>query len=145
MEDQIMGTHRIEKWPNAPAALAPELRKEFAEHAGDARVGEQLISETERVRVWSIRLKPGERLGFHTHVLDYFWTAVTGGRARSHFNDGRVVDVVYKPGDVKHLAFKEGELMIHDLENVGETDLLFTTVEFLDSPNAPLPLHSHER
>jgi hypothetical protein len=35
--------------------------------------------------------------------------------------------------------------MIHDLENVGETDLLFTTVEFLDSPNAPLPLHSHER
>ena len=25
------------------------------------------------------RLKPGERLSFHTHVLDYFWSSVTGG------------------------------------------------------------------
>lgn len=34
---------------------------------------------TDRVRVWTIGLKPGQRLGFHTHVLDYFWTSVTGG------------------------------------------------------------------
>jgi beta-alanine degradation protein BauB len=30
--------------------------------------------------------------------------------------------------------------MIHDLENMGETELVFTTVEFLDSENAPLAL-----
>jgi hypothetical protein len=28
--------------------------------------------------------------------------------------------------------------MIHDLENVGATELLFLTVEFLDSENPPL-------
>jgi hypothetical protein len=30
--------------------------------------------------------------------------------------------------------------MIHDLENIGEADIVFTTVEFLDSANDPLPL-----
>jgi hypothetical protein len=32
--------------------------------------------------------------------------------------------------------------MIHDLENVGTTELLFITVEFLDSENTPLALAS---
>jgi hypothetical protein len=30
--------------------------------------------------------------------------------------------------------------MIHDLENTGDAELIFTTVEYLDSPNDPLPL-----
>ena len=33
-----------------------------------------------------------------------------------------------------------GEYKIHDLENIGDTDLLFSTVEFKDSANAPLPI-----
>lgn len=140
-----MGTNRIETWPSPPGGMAPELQVEFAAHAGDGRVGNALLSETERVRVWAVRLKPGERLGFHTHVLDYFWTSVTGGRGRSHFDDGRVADVVYEAGDIKHLTFGPGEFMVHDLENIGDTDLLFTTVEFLDSPNAPLELRAHTR
>ena len=106
-----MGTYRIENWPSAPATIAPELQKEFAAHAGDGRVGNELLSETDRVRVWAIGLKPGQRLGFHTHVLDYFWTSVTGGHGRSHFSDGRVLDTTYKPGDIKQLTFKEGEFM----------------------------------
>jgi hypothetical protein len=140
-----MGTYRIENWLSAPATLAPVLDKEFAAHAGDGRVGNELLSETDRVRVWAIEFKPGQRLGFHTHVLDYFWTSVTGGHGRSHFSDGSVSDTAYKPGDIKQLTFKEGEFMVHDLENIGGTELLFTTVEFLDSPNAPLELRSHTR
>jgi len=140
-----MGTYRIENWPSAPGTMAPELQKEFAAHGSDGRVGNELLSETDRVRVWAIALKPGQRLGFHTHVLDYFWTSVTGGHGRSHFGDGSVADTDYKPGDIKQLTFKEGEFMVHDLENIGDTELLFTTVEFLDSPNAPLELRSHTR
>src|SRR5712664_113313 len=74
----VMGTHRIENWPSAAATMAPELQKEFAAHAGDGRVGNKLLSETDRVRVWAIGLKPGQRLGFHTHVLD------AGQTCRSH-------------------------------------------------------------
>jgi hypothetical protein len=30
--------------------------------------------------------------------------------------------------------------VIHDLSNAGTADIVFTTVEFLQSANAPLPL-----
>jgi hypothetical protein len=75
--------------------------------------------------------------------------STTSGRrhrrpTRSHFSDGRVSDTVYKPGDFKQITFKEGEFMVHHLENIGDTELLFTTVEFLESPNAPLgPCHAN--
>ncbi|TCT06680.1 hypothetical protein [Aquabacter spiritensis] len=135
-----MTKHVITSWPDAPAEWPAALRAEFAARAGNGEVGTRLVSQTDRVRVWTLTLKPGERIGFHTHVLDYFWTSVTGGEARSHYGDGRIVDVTYTPGETRHLSFEAGGFMTHDLENLGTTDLVFTTVEFLDSANAPLPL-----
>jgi quercetin dioxygenase-like cupin family protein len=135
-----MTKHVIEQWPDAPAGLPPELRREFADHAGNGQVGSRLVSEAERVRVWRLSLRPGERIGFHTHVLDYFWTAMTAGRGRSHYGDGETSEVAYSVGDTQHHRYAAGEFMVHDLENVGDTELVFTTVEFLDSANAPLPL-----
>ncbi len=130
----------ITQWPIAPADWSPQRREEFAARAGNGQVGNRLVSQSDRVRVWSLSLKPGERIAFHTHVLDYFWTAVTAGRGRSHFADGRVSEMGYQPGDTRHHTYAAGEFMIHDLENIGDTDMVFTTVEFLDSANAPLDL-----
>ena len=135
-----MTKHIIDQWPLAPTTLPLALQEEFVARAGNGQVGSRLVSETERVRVWHLSLKPGERIGFHTHVLDYFWTAVTAGQARSHYGDGRTVEVSYLSGDTQHHRYGLGEFMIHDLENIGETELVFTTVEFLDSANAPLEL-----
>lgn len=121
--------------PHWNEALLAELEK-----AGDnGRVGSRLVSESDRVRVWLLDLRPGERLPFHTHVLDYFWCATSRGRARSRYGDGRVVEVDYDSGDTRHFSFAAGESMTHDLENIGDTVLSFTTVEFLDSANPPLP------
>ena len=106
----------------------------------NGRVGNRLVSETEQVRVWLIALEPGERLPFHTHVNDYFWTATSPGQARSRYADGRVADMTYAEGDTRHFAFGPGESMTHDLENIGDTVLRFTTVEFLGGTNAPLSL-----
>lgn len=128
----------IADWPEAPAGFDPALRRDFAAGAGNGRVGSRLVSETKRVRVWRLTLAPGERIGFHTHVLDYFWTALTPGRARSHYGSGEVREVSYEAGDTQHHCYGPGEWMIHDLENTGETALDFVTVEFLDSANAPL-------
>ncbi|QEL26940.1 hypothetical protein FQV39_30260 (plasmid) [Bosea sp. F3-2] len=136
-----MGIAIVPKWPAAPQNLSEQLRSEFAANAGNGRVGSRLVSESERVRVWTLVLQPGERIGFHTHVLDYFWTAVTPGRARSHYWDGRVAEVSYASGDTQHHHYEAGEFMIHDLENIGDTELVFTTVEFLDSVNAPLKVN----
>lgn len=117
-----------------------ELRREFDQATGNGCVGSILVSESDRVRVWSLRLEPGERIGFHQHVLDYFWTAVTAGRAKSHMDDGTTVEAIYAAGDTKHHHYEAGEYKIHDLENTGDTTLVFTTVEFLDSANAPLAI-----
>jgi hypothetical protein len=120
--------------PHWTAALLDEL-----EHAGrNGQVGSRVVSETERLRVWLIEMQPGERLPFHTHVLDYFWTATTPGKARSRYADGKVVEADYAKGDTMHFQFAKGEAMTHDLENIGDDVLCFTTVEFLDSENRPL-------
>ncbi len=114
------------------------LREELAGARTNGRVGSRIVSESDRVRVWLIELQPGERLPFHTHVHDYFWTATSPGRARSRYSDGRVVEVSYAIGDTQHHAFAEGQSMTHDLENIGETALCFVTVEFFGSANPPL-------
>ena len=122
-----------EAWPDW-------LKAEFAAAPGNPRVGSRLLSVSDRVRVWHIDLAPGARLPVHCHVLDYFWTALTAGTARSRYHDGRVVQVSYLAGDTRHHRYGLGEFMIHDLENIGTSELVFTTVEFLDSANAPLPV-----
>lgn len=121
-----------------------DLLDEFESNVQNPRVGGTLLSADDRVRVWSIMLQPGDRLPFHRHVLDYFWTATSGGRSRQHLHDGTTRDVTYLAGETRHFSFAEGEFLLHDLENVGTTALAFITVEFLDSENHPLPLGMDE-
>ena len=51
-----------------------------------------------------------------------------------------MVEATYAAGDTRHFVYGRGEYKIHDLENVGNTDLWFTTVEFLDGANEPLEI-----
>jgi len=122
-----------EHWPAA-------LQRQYDEQAGSGCVGSVLVSETDRVRVWHLHIAPGQRCNFHTHVLDYFWSAHAPGRARGYYNDGRIVDVEHFKGETKHFTFGPGQSFTHSVENIGDTDLLFTTVEFLDGANTPLPI-----
>ena len=117
-----------------------ELKAEFESHSHDGHVGSRLLSENDRVRVWEIRLAPGQRWHAHRHVLDYFWTAVNAGRSRQHTADGTTREVSYQAGETRHFTFAAGEYLLHDIENVGDGDLVFTTVEHLDSANAPLKI-----
>ena len=125
-------------WPEA-------IAREFEHAHENGCVGTRLISETDRVRVWDIRLKPGERIGFHRHMLDYFWTAVNAGRGRSHMQDGSTFERTYFAGETQRETYGAGESKMHDLENVGDTELVFITVEFLDSANAALPVPGEVR
>jgi hypothetical protein len=122
------------------SAWSAEIAADFAANNENPSVGTRLLSVDHRVRVWEIRLRPGERIGFHKHVLDYFWTAVTSGKARSRQADGSVVVTTYTAGQTQHYAYGQDEQKIHDLENIGDTELIFTTVEFLHSANPALPL-----
>jgi hypothetical protein len=119
-----------------PAEIKAEFEREKAKPNGC--VGTQLLSETDKVRIWIIRLQPGERVGFHRHVLDYFWTSVNGGHGRQHLMDGTTVVHDYAPGETRHESYSKGQFKVHDLENLGDTEMIFNTIEFIDSANKPL-------
>ena len=70
-------------------ATWPQWRRdELAANTANAHVGTRLVSETARGRVWHLTLQPGERLPFHRHVLDYFWT-VTSAKQAANSSIGR--------------------------------------------------------
>ncbi len=121
-----------------PAEIAAEFERE--RNNPNPCVGSTLISESDKVRVWMIRLQPGERIGFHRHVLDYFWTSVNGGRGRQHVHDGTTVEYTYQPGETRHETYAAGQFKVHDLENLGDKEMIFMTIEFLNSANMPMPL-----
>ncbi len=116
------------------------LREEFERNQFSGAVGSVLVSETERVRIWHLFLAPGGWLTFHRHVLDYFWTTPTAGIARGYYQDGRIVDVHHYAGETRHFRHGLGDYFVHAIENVGKTDLIFVTVEFLQGDNSPIPL-----
>jgi len=121
-----------------PADIAAEFERE--KKSPNPCVGTTLVSETDKVRVWMIRLAPGERVGFHRHVLDYFWTSVSGGKGRQHVHDGTTVEYTYAPGETRHETYGLAEFKVHDLTNLGDREMVFMTIEFLQSANKPMAL-----
>ncbi len=136
MKEKASNSHVNVEW-------TPALKDEFAreDKQPNGCVGSELLSETDKTRVWMIRLKPGERIGFHRHVLNYFWTSVNGGRGRQHLMDGTTVEYSYYPGETRHETYGAGEFKVHDLTNLGDQDKIFMTVESIEgSANKPMPI-----
>jgi beta-alanine degradation protein BauB len=63
-----------------------------------------------------------------------------GTTLRSENERTRVWIIRLAPGETRHESYGAGEFKVHDLENIGDQDMVFMTVEFKDSANAPLPL-----
>jgi hypothetical protein len=68
---------------------------DFSNGTTTTRVGTELLLESSVARFWSIDLTPGQRLPFHTHLLNYFWTVLTSGTARSHSSEGVTTEIKY--------------------------------------------------
>lgn len=105
--------------------------KQLEDYSRNTDVGEELIFENENIRIWSIHLLPGQRLPFHTHIHDYNWTCLTSGTAISRYATGRMVKLRYQKGDISYYPASEKGAFTHDLENTGDTELKFITVEYL--------------
>lgn len=143
----MLNTEAMTPQPLAdPRAHWPDhMRAAYQEGRMSGQVGSVLVSETDRVRVWHLTIPAGQSCGFHRHVLTYFWTCLTDGVARAWFEDGSIVDSVHTVGQTKHLQYGAGEDMVHAVENIGTTELRFTTVEFLDGENTKLPIPAEFR
>jgi oxalate decarboxylase/phosphoglucose isomerase-like protein (cupin superfamily) len=109
-----------------------EFGDELAAAAGNTDVGTRLWFQNDRIKVWEIRLAPGERGPFHAHTRRYFWTVVEAGTGRQRSPDGTFTVRRYELGDTQYLELSAASPMIHDLENIGDSTLRFVTVELLD-------------
>ena len=126
--------------PQAFAHWPQGLEAEMRANEFNGCVGSILVSETDRVRVWHLKIAPGHRCPFHRHVNPYFWSAHAAGRARGYFSSGDIRDTEHYPGETRHYYYGPGEYMLHSVENIGDTELSFTTVEFLDGTNSALEI-----
>jgi mannose-6-phosphate isomerase-like protein (cupin superfamily) len=109
-----------------------DYRVELEAAHSNLEVGTTVWFENDRIRVWEILLAPGERGPFHAHTTNYFWTVVEGSRGLQRFADGTYAVRDYVVGETKYLEHGPESILIHDLENVGETPLRFVTVELFE-------------
>lgn len=107
------------------------FREELERARRNRQLGTSLWFENDHVRVFEVRLDPGERGPFHAHDTTYFWTVVEPGRGLQRFPDGTYVVRDYALGETKYLEHSAEDVLIHDLENVGSTTLRFVTVELM--------------
>jgi beta-alanine degradation protein BauB len=114
-------------------ATAEKLPDDVKQAATNFDVGTALLAENDRVRAWEIKLQPGERCAFHCHRTSYYWISHLDGPARAGFTDGTSETYHHRAGEVTYIEVQPGERLIHDLTNVGEGPLVFTTIELLGS------------
>lgn len=63
-------------------------------------VGQEIVYENDRVRVWHIRLEPGERQPLHRHDHPYLVVAIEGAKNVVQTIDGTRIDADEPTGGV---------------------------------------------
>jgi predicted metal-dependent enzyme (double-stranded beta helix superfamily) len=94
-------------------------------------VGTRLLFENDRVRVWDLRLEPGEATGLHRHETDFLYIVIGDGELQTVFADGSSDSPrPMRDGDVR---FREvnGE-SVHDARNTGQSPWRNIVVELKD-------------
>jgi predicted metal-dependent enzyme (double-stranded beta helix superfamily) len=97
-------------------------------------VGTTLLFEDDRVRVWQVRLSPGQEGAVHRHTLDHLLVQVSGDRiavvpepgSQGPFRDYFEADVI--PGAV--VPVRSGG--VERARNVGVEDYLEVVIELKD-------------
>jgi len=99
-------------------------------------IGSKVVYEDDAVRVWRLKLAPGEESPIHRHELDHLLVQVAGDRiavmpepdSEGPFTEELAADVV--PGAVIRVA-RGG---VERAKNVGEEPYLEIIVELKDRP-----------
>ena len=95
-------------------------------------VGTTLWFENDHVRVWEVRLEPGQRAPFHAHTQTYFWTCIDPGKGFQRFPDGTAQAFDFQLGETVFSEITASDPMIHDLENTDDQLVRFVAIELKD-------------
>ncbi|WP_420399859.1 hypothetical protein [Flagellimonas sp.] len=105
-------------------------------------LGDRLVFENETVKLWDIRLEPGERLPFRKHNANYNWVCVTGGLALTRHGNGKISMVKLEPGDTEYWEFR-GKNYTNDLENIGDRTIAINVLEYKEVNTDWKPVYSN--
>lgn len=97
-------------------------------------LGQKVLYEDGKIRLWSIVLQPKKRLGFRKICSDFRAMSQVDGFAVSHRSTGEIVLVQYKKGEMYRYKKKEQGEQIWDLENIGADPLELLVIEYLFDP-----------
>ena len=111
-------------------------KEEFAAELDAAQtnrdVGTTLWFENDHVRVWEVRLEPGQRAPFHSHAQTYFWTCIDPGKGYQRFPDGTAQGFDFQLGETVFSEISPSDPMIHDLENTDDHLVRWVAIELKD-------------
>jgi quercetin dioxygenase-like cupin family protein len=83
-------------------------------------VGTKLLFENDRVRVWDLRLAPGEQTPFHRHSTEFLYVVIGDGELQTLFTDGTADPPrQMADGDVRYRAVDSES--VHAAKNTGST------------------------
>jgi beta-alanine degradation protein BauB len=90
------------------------------------KIGDKVVFENDRVRVWSLTVPPGGIQPWHRHDLPYLVVPLTNGDNLMRFADGRERTTKEAPGDA---IWREPGIP-HELENRGGAIYSNVLIEF---------------
>jgi beta-alanine degradation protein BauB len=93
-------------------------------------VGQEVLLDNDRVRIWHVELAPGESQPLHHHGLPYVVVAVSGARSVIHTAAGERLEVKEETGAV---VFREPG-QTHTLTNAGDTTYVGRIIELKTGP-----------
>ena len=89
-------------------------------------VGDRILLENDRIRVWSVALAPGGVQAWHRHDVPYLIVPLTDGSNEMEFADGRVRQTHETAGEV---LWREPGIP-HELRNRGDAPYRNVLIEF---------------
>jgi hypothetical protein len=107
-----------------------EEKKRFADAHGGAspNVGTRLLFENDRVRVWEMRLAPGESSERHMHENDYLFVQTTAAELTLFPDDHEPETSEARAGGVEYREVGQRGI-VHRLQNTGDTEYREILVE----------------
>ena len=95
-------------------------------------VGQRVVYEDDRVRVWDIVLESGGYFGLHTHELDYLIITLQGAKCKTweKQDDGTWMEYLFdfEPGDVVPVSVNGGQT--HRLFSTDDKPFVNRLIEF---------------
>jgi hypothetical protein len=100
-------------------------------------IGSELLFENGRVRVWDLRLQPGEASPRHRHLKDYLFVQVTPSRVEVYAGGEESSLTECDDGFVQYTEVGTG--IVHHIVNRGDVPLREILVEFKGPSRATGP------